>query len=75
MTQPAPTTITLPIQGLHCSSCAARVSLTLEDQPGVAAAAVDLKSNHVTISYDPAATTPAQLATALAPEGYTLITQ
>lgn len=75
MNQPTPTTVTLPIKGLHCSGCAARVSLALEDQPGVAAAAVDLKGNRVTISYDPAATTPDRLATALAAEGYTLVTQ
>ncbi len=75
MSHPTPVTVTLPIQGLHCSGCAARVSLALEDQPGVAGVAVDLKSNRVTIAYESAATTPAQLATVLAAEGYTLVTQ
>lgn len=66
-------TLTLPVKGLHCSGCAARVSLALEDQPGVESAQVDLKENTVTVAFDPQATTPETLATALSTEGYTLV--
>ena len=68
-----PKTLTLPIRGLHCAGCAARVSLALEDQPGVQSASVDRVANSVTVTFDESATNVQHLAATLASEGYTLV--
>ena len=67
------TALTLPVKSLHCSGCAARVSMTLEEQPGVNSASVDLKNGTVDVLFDATATTTEALAAALATEGYTLV--
>lgn len=73
MNAPSVTTTTFAVKGMHCSGCAARISLTLEEQPGVQSAWVDLKGERVSVAFDSTATTPQQLATALAADGYTLV--
>ena len=66
-------TMTLPVRGIHCGGCAARISLALEDQPGVTSATIDRITNSVTVTFDEAATTVEHLASTLASEGYTLV--
>jgi Cu+-exporting ATPase len=66
-------TLTLPVRGIHCAGCAARITLALEDQPGVASATVDRIANNVTVTFDEAAATVEHLAATLAAEGYTLV--
>jgi len=41
----------LPIKGMHCASCVARVEKALGDVPGVISAAVNLASEKATIEY------------------------
>lgn len=41
----------LPIKGMHCASCVARVEKALGDVPGVVSAAVNLASEKATIEY------------------------
>ncbi len=50
--------VTIPVSGMTCAACSGRVQRTLEKQPGVAAAAVNLMTRNATVEFDPAATTP-----------------
>ena len=43
----------LPIEGMSCASCAARIEKALDAQPGVAAAAVNFASKRATVTFDP----------------------
>ena len=50
------TTVTLPVKGMHCAACQARVQQQLERAPGVTGAAVNLLLNTATVTYDPTVT-------------------
>ena len=63
-------TITLPVHGMTCAACQARVQRTLEREPGVADATVNLMLNTATIVYDAAATTPSRFVAAIEGAGY-----
>ena len=43
--------LVLPIKGMHCASCVARIEKALSDVPGVVSAAVNLASERATIEY------------------------
>ena len=64
------TTVTLPVRGMHCAACQARVQQQLERAPGVSGAAVNLLLNTATVTYDPAVTSPAGLVEAVRATGY-----
>ena len=64
------TTVTLPVKGMHCAACQARVQQQLERAPGVTGAAVNLLLNTATVTYDPAVTSPAGLVEAVRATGY-----
>ena len=64
------TTVTLPVRGMHCAACQARVQQQLERAPGVTGAAVNLLLNTATVTYDPAVTSPAGLVEAVRATGY-----
>ncbi|HJR36554.1 MAG TPA: heavy metal translocating P-type ATPase [Gemmatimonadales bacterium] len=64
------TTVTLPVKGMHCAACQARVQQELERTPGVNGAAVNLLLNTATVTYDPAVTSPAGLVEAVRTTGY-----
>ena len=42
----------LPIEGMSCASCAARIETVLAKQPGVSSAAVNFASKRATVTYD-----------------------
>ena len=60
------TTVTLPVRGMHCAACQARVQRQLERAPGVSGAAVNLLLNTATVTYDPAVNSPAGLVEEIA---------
>ena len=62
--------LTIPVQGMTCAACTARVQRTLERTPGVSAANVNLMTGSATVSYDPASTTPERLVDAIRDTGY-----
>jgi len=64
------TTVTLPVRGMHCAACQARVQQQLERAPGVSGAAVNLLLNTATVTYDPAKTSPESLVEAVRATGY-----
>ncbi|HEU4523583.1 MAG TPA: heavy metal translocating P-type ATPase [Gemmatimonadales bacterium] len=62
--------LTIPVQGMTCAACSARVQRTLERTPGVSGANVNLMTGSATVSYDPASTTPERLVEAIRSTGY-----
>lgn len=63
-------TVTIPVAGMACASCAARVEKGLGKVPGVFEAAVNLASEKATVSYDPGILKPAQLIEEIQDLGY-----
>lgn len=62
--------IDLPIEGMHCASCAANVERRLNREPGVTGAAVNYATEIAAIEYDDAQTDPAHLMAAVQDAGY-----
>jgi len=66
-------TLTLPVEGMTCASCVARVEKALKKVDGVENAAVNLASERVTFAFDPAKTNLSQLAATVDEAGYRLL--
>lgn len=47
-------TVTLPVRGMTCAACSARVEKTLKSLSGVISASVNLATEKATVSYEPA---------------------
>jgi Cu+-exporting ATPase len=60
----------LPIDGMSCASCAARIEKALRAQPGVEHAAVNFASRRATVTYDPHAAHRGDLVRAVTDLGY-----
>jgi Cu+-exporting ATPase len=63
-------TIRIPVSGMTCAACQARVQRTLERQPGVTEASVNLVLGSATVTFDPKAVTPERLVEAIRETGY-----
>ncbi|HJA98634.1 MAG TPA: heavy metal translocating P-type ATPase [Candidatus Alistipes avicola] len=64
-----------PIEGLRCAGCAGRVEKTLNAQPGVIVAAVNLAAANATVEYDATLTTPEMLRKAVQEAGYDMVVE
>jgi Cu+-exporting ATPase len=64
------TAIRIPVSGMTCAACSARVQRALEKQPGVEDANVNLMMKTATVRFDPAAVTPERLVDAIRDTGY-----
>jgi Cu+-exporting ATPase len=64
------TDITLPVSGMTCAACQARVQRALERTPGVAQARVNLMLGNAAVTYDPGAVDEAALVAAIRATGY-----
>jgi Cu+-exporting ATPase len=62
----------LPVAGMSCASCAARIESSLGDLPGVASASVNFATHRATVTYDPALTGPGTFSAAVADLGYSV---
>ncbi|HEX2778375.1 MAG TPA: cation transporter, partial [Gemmatimonadaceae bacterium] len=62
--------VTIPVGGMTCAACQARVQRTLARSPGVAEASVNLMLANATVAYDPAATNAGALVDAIRATGY-----
>ncbi|MBX3131860.1 MAG: copper-translocating P-type ATPase [Gemmatimonadaceae bacterium] len=60
----------IPVTGMTCAACQARVQKTLAKQPGVTDASVNLMMATATVTYDPAAVQPEALVAAIEASGY-----
>lgn len=66
-----PTTrLDLPLQGMTCASCVARIEHGLRDIPGVADVSVHLATERATVTYDPEQVSMDDLVTAVHTLGY-----
>ena len=63
-------TIRIPVSGMTCAACQARVQRTLQRQPGVVDAGVNLMMHDATVRYAPDAVSPEQLVAAIRDTGY-----
>src|SRR6478735_11294967 len=62
----------LPVAGMTCASCAARIESSLGQLPGVDTAAVNFATNRATVTYDPEVTGRASFSAAVADLGYSV---
>ena len=62
--------IVIPVTGMTCAACEARVQRTLKQSPGVADASVNLMMGNATVTFDPGATTPETLVDTIKATGY-----
>ncbi|MCX6136767.1 MAG: heavy metal translocating P-type ATPase [Ignavibacteriales bacterium] len=63
-------TITLPVEGMTCASCVARVEKSLKKVDGVKTANVNLATERVSLSFDPQKTTIERLSEVVREAGY-----
>src|ERR1051325_10099579 len=63
-------TIVLPVTGMTCAACQARVQRTLTKTPGVTDASVHLMMGNATVAYDPAMVDPSGLVESIRATGY-----
>ena len=66
----SPASCSIPVQGMTCAACSARIQRALERTPGVRSAHVNLMTGSATVSYDPAGVTPDRLVEAIRDTGY-----
>lgn len=64
---------TFPVLEMSCAGCSARVEKTLNKQPGVVSAVVNLAAANATIEYDSILTSPEKLKEAVVNAGYDMI--
>ncbi|PYP62697.1 MAG: heavy metal translocating P-type ATPase, partial [Gemmatimonadetes bacterium] len=62
--------ISIPVTGMTCAACQARVQRALASAPGVEEATVNLLLHNASVTFDPAATSPEQLVDAIRATGY-----
>lgn len=67
----APTESTVvPVEGMSCQACVARVKKTLKETAGVSEVRVSLEKHEAEIRYEPAKTSPEKLAKVIDEMGY-----
>ena len=62
--------IDIPVSGMTCAACQARVQRVLSRQPGVRDASVNLMTHTATVTFDPAASSPETLVDVIRSTGY-----
>ena len=62
--------VTIPVSGMTCAACTARVQRTLAKQPGVKDASVNLMLKNAVVTFDESETSPEQLVEAIRETGY-----
>jgi P-type Cu+ transporter len=70
LASPSTNRCTIPVSGMTCAGCSARIQRTLESTPGVGTANVNLMTGSATVSYDPATVTPEGLVEVIRGTGY-----
>src|SRR5439155_5346222 len=68
-----PVSLTIPIEGMSCASCVAKIEHGLSAVPGVSRAAVNLATEKDTVEYQQGATDPNAIAATIRSLGYTPI--
>ncbi|MBA3919446.1 MAG: copper-translocating P-type ATPase [Gemmatimonas sp.] len=63
-------TVRIPVSGMTCAACSARVQRALEKQPGVADANVNLMMKTATVHFDPRVVSAERLVSTIEATGY-----
>jgi Cu+-exporting ATPase len=63
-------TITIPVEGMSCAACAARVKKTLKEMPGVQAVELNLEHRNAQVRYVDGQVSPERLVIAINQLGY-----
>jgi len=63
-------TVRIPVSGMTCAACSARVQRALEKQPGVAEANVNLMMKTATVHFDPSVVSAERLVSTIEATGY-----
>ncbi len=63
-------TLMIPIEGMSCASCVAKIEQGLQATPGVLRASVNLATEQATVDYRPGATTPDAIQSTIRSLGY-----
>src|SRR6058998_936499 len=66
-----PVSLTIPIEGMSCASCVAKIEHGLSAVPGVSRAAVNLATEQATVEYRPGVTDPTAIQETIRGLGYT----
>lgn len=64
--------INVPVEGMSCMSCVARITRALQAEPGVAAVDVSLEQRNARVEYVEGRTTPERIAQVISSLGYTV---
>ena len=62
--------VRIPVSGMTCAACQARVQRALQKSPGVADASVNLMMNSATVTFDPKVSSPDALVDVIRGTGY-----
>ncbi|MEO5956812.1 MAG: heavy metal translocating P-type ATPase [Nitrospiraceae bacterium] len=62
--------VTIPVKGMTCAACQARVQRALQAKPGVLDASVNLMLKNAAVTYDPVMTSPMALVETIREIGY-----
>jgi len=62
--------VTIPVSGMTCAACSARIQRTLSRTPGVAEANVNLMLRNAVVRFDPGTISPQQLVEKIRETGY-----
>jgi P-type Cu+ transporter len=62
--------VSLPVQGMTCASCAQRIERVIGKLPGIEAANVNLATEHADVSFNPDSVSPADIAGAIIRAGF-----
>jgi len=68
--QASHTHISLPVEGMTCATCAARIEKVVGKLPGIETASVNLASEHADVTFDPGAVSSADIADAIHRAGF-----
>ena len=69
----ASTTQTFSLEGMTCASCAQTIEKAVSNMQGVETAAVNLATEKLTLSYNPAVLSPSDISTTVTNSGYTAV--
>ncbi|PZS08857.1 MAG: heavy metal transporter [Acidimicrobiales bacterium] len=72
LTSPSTTTITLLVDGMHCSSCGLLIDDALEDVAGVITAQTNVRTSTTTVVLDTDTGSVGAVAAAITALGYTV---
>ncbi len=64
------TSVSLPIEGMTCASCAARIERVIGKLPGIETANVNLATEQADVAFNPASVSPLDIAEAIVRAGF-----